>query len=100
MIEQVIFTAEADDDIAAAYRWYESREPGLGEEFLRCLEARILMIRRQPKIYRVAVDDFRRAFVRRFPYEIFYEATDKVVVIYSVFHCSQDPKKWRKRLGR
>ncbi|HTB84982.1 MAG TPA: type II toxin-antitoxin system RelE/ParE family toxin [Candidatus Sulfotelmatobacter sp.] len=100
MIEQVIFTAGADDDIAEAYHWFESREPGLGESFLRCVEARILMIRRQPKIYRVAVDDFRRAFVRRFPYENFYEATEKAIIIYSVFHCSQNPKKWHKRLLR
>jgi plasmid stabilization system protein ParE len=71
MIGRVIFTSEADDDIAEAYNWYESREPGLGEEFLRCLEARILTIRRQPKLCRVAVDEFRRAFLRRFPYEIF-----------------------------
>ncbi len=99
MIEGVIFTADADDDIAEAYNWYERREPGLGEEFLRCLEARILMIRRQPKIYRIAVDEFRRAFVRRFPYEVFYEENEGAIVVYSVFHCSQNPKKWRKRLG-
>jgi plasmid stabilization system protein ParE len=100
MIGRIIFTSEADDDIAEAYNWYESREPGLGEEFLRCLEARILTIQRQPEIYRVAVDEFRRAFMRRFPYEIFYEPTNDAIVIYSVFHYSQDPQKWRKRLGR
>jgi plasmid stabilization system protein ParE len=99
MIRRVIFTSEADDDIAEAYNWYESREPGLGEEFLRCLEARILTIQRQPEIYRAAVDEFRRAFMRRFPYEIFYEPTNDAIVIYSVFHCSQNPQKWRKRLG-
>jgi plasmid stabilization system protein ParE len=99
MIDQVIFTPEADDDIAEAYSWYENHEPGLGEEFLRCLEARILTIQRQPEIYRIAVDEFRRAFVRRFPYEIFYEATREVIIIYSVFHCSQNSKKWRQRLG-
>ena len=35
MIERVIFTPEADDDVAGSYDWYESREPGLGEDFLR-----------------------------------------------------------------
>jgi plasmid stabilization system protein ParE len=98
MIGRVIFTSEADDDIAEAYNWYEGREPGLGEEFLRCLEARILTIQRQPEIYRVAVDEFRRAFMRRFPYEIFYEPADDAIVIYSIFHCSQNPQKWRRRL--
>jgi hypothetical protein len=39
MIERVVFTPEADDDVVRAYGWYEEREPGLGEEFLRCVEA-------------------------------------------------------------
>jgi len=51
----------------------------------------------QPEMYPAAIDEFRRAPIRRFPFEIFYEAT--VDTIYSVFHWSQDPQKWRKRLG-
>ena len=85
--------------VAASYDWYESREPGLGEDFLRCVEACVLTIQRHPLLYPVAVDGFRRALVRRFPYEVFYEPTANVIVIYSVFHCSQDPQKWRTRLG-
>jgi len=99
MIERVTFTEEADDDIAASYDWFESREPGLGEDFLRCIEACIFTIQRHPHLYPVVVDEFRRAFVRRFPYEIFYGPTADAIVIYSVFHCSQDPEKWRTRLG-
>ena len=98
MIERVIYTEEADDDVAEAYGWYEGREPGLGEDFLRCVEACVLTIQRHPELYPVAVDEFRRALVRRFPYEIFYEATADALVSYSVFHCSQDPEKWRTRL--
>ena len=30
---------------------------------------------------------------------VFYEPTADAVVIYSAFHCSQDPEKWRTRLG-
>lgn len=35
----------------------------------------------------------------RFPFEIFYELTADSITVYSVFHCSQDPQTWRKRLG-
>ena len=100
MIERVIYRPEAEDDVVESYAWYESREPGLGEDFLRCVEACVLGIQRHPHLYPVAVDDFRRALVRRFPFEIFYEATEDCLTIYSVFHCSQDPEKWRSRLGR
>ena len=99
MIERVIYTEDAESDVAASYDWYESREPGLGKDFLRCVEACVLTIQRHLLLYPVAVDGFRRALVRRFPYEVFYEPTANVIVIYSVFHCSQDPQKWRTRLG-
>ena len=49
MIERVIFTPEADDDVAESYNWYESREPGLGEDFLRCIEASLRGIQRQTR---------------------------------------------------
>ena len=99
MIEHFKFTSEADADVASAYRWYEDREPGLGENFLRSLEACILTIRRHPQLYPLAVEEFRRALIRRFPYEVFYETTADTVFVYAVFHSSQDPKKWRERLG-
>ena len=99
MIEYVIYTGDADDDVAESYDWYESREPGLGEDFLRSVEACVLAIQRHPHLYPVAVDGFRRALIRRFPYEIFYEPNADSIIIYSVFHCSQDPEKWRTRLG-
>ena len=33
MIEGVLFTPEAEQDVTEAYSWYEAREPELGEEF-------------------------------------------------------------------
>jgi len=100
MIERVFYTVEADEDVVVSYGWYESHEPGLGEEFLRCVEACVFTIQRHPDLYPVAVDGFRRALVRRFPYEIFYEQSVDSIIIYSVSHCSQDPQKWRTHLGR
>jgi plasmid stabilization system protein ParE len=75
MIERVIYTPEAEQDVTDAYSWYEAREPGLGEDFLRCVEACVLAIQRHPQLYPIAVDEFRRGLVRRFPFEVFYEAT-------------------------
>lgn len=69
MIEQVIYTPEADDEVAESYDWYQSCEPGLGEEFLRCIEACLLTIQRHPHLFPVALDEFRRAPIRRFPYD-------------------------------
>lgn len=100
MFKEVIYTPEAGEDVAEAYRWYENREPGLGEDFLRVLAARVSLLRRHPALYPKALDDFHRAPLRRFPYEVFYETKADALVIYAVFHCSQNPERWRERLGR
>ena len=99
MVERVTFTPEADDDVAEAYDWYEFHEPGLGEDFLRSIEVCVRGIQRNPEMYPIASDKFRRAPIRRFPFEIFYEPSVDLLTIYSVFHSSQDPQKWRDRLG-
>ena len=46
LIEVVVYSPEADDDVADSYDWYERRDSGLGEDFLRCVEACILSIQR------------------------------------------------------
>src|SRR6185437_8994305 len=81
MIEQVVYAPEADNDVVESYDWYEYREPGLGEDFLRCVEACVLGIQRHPQLYSVVLDEFRRSLVRRFPFEIFYEPTENCLTI-------------------
>jgi plasmid stabilization system protein ParE len=94
-----ILIPEAKADVADAYMWYEDQSLGLGMDFLRCVEVALLSIQRTPMIYPVVHEAYRRALVRRFPFAIFFEiddANDRCVV-YSVFHCSQNPEKWRER---
>lgn len=67
--------------------------------FFAASKRALLTIQRHPQAFPVSVDEFRHAPIRRFPFEIFYEPTDDGIIVYSVFHCSQDPQKWRTRLG-
>ena len=100
MSETPILAPEAKADVEQAYAWYEEQSPGLGKEFLRCVEAALLGIQRNPLVHHMVHDRYRRALVRRFPFAIFYEffASQNRCAVYSVFHCSQDPGKWRRRL--
>lgn len=99
MAKSLIILPQAEKDITEAYDWYQEREIGLGEEFLRCIDASIQTIERNPEIYVFALEKYRRALVRRFPYAIFYEYFEETITVYAVFHCSQDSKKWRSRLN-
>ena len=98
MAAELITAPEAEDDIADAYAWYESRRPGLGEEFLSCVDACIEAILRTPQMCALAHENYRRGLVRRFPYVVFYEYTGDTVTVYCIFHTSRDPSKWRQRL--
>ena len=101
MSESPLLLPEAKADVAGAYLWYEEQALGLGLEFLRCVETALMAIQRMPLSCPVVHESYRRALVRRFPFAIFFEFEEgrNRCVIYSVFHCSQNPDKWRSRLS-
>ena len=67
MAAELITAPEAEDDITDAYAWYESRRPGLGEEFLSCVDACMEAIRRTPQMYALAHESYRRGLCAAFP---------------------------------
>ena len=79
---------------------YATTKMTVKREFLRRVGDCLHSIRQIPKGRPLVHADYRRAVVQRFPYVIFYEYSngDDTVTVYSVFHTSQDPKKWRDRL--
>ncbi|MCC5622483.1 type II toxin-antitoxin system RelE/ParE family toxin, partial [Nostoc sp. CHAB 5715] len=83
--KNLIILPETQEDVAQAFIWYEEQELGLGEEFLRCVDACIQFIRRNPEMYQVVHQSYRRAVVRRFPYVVFYEHSDTTIIVYYEF---------------
>jgi plasmid stabilization system protein ParE len=98
MAAELVFTPEAEADIVDAYGYYDQQRPGLGEEFMRSLDAAIQLILRTPAMYRVVEGPFRRGLLRRFPYAVFYEYNAGVVTIHGVLHTARDPSVWHNRL--
>ena len=99
MVAELILAPEAAQDIAESYAWYEIQRPGLGEDFLICIEACLQAICRTPEMHSAVHESYRRGLVRRFPYAVFYEYAEGTVTVYGVFHTSRDPNKWRQRLS-
>lgn len=98
MPADLVFVPEVEDDLAEAYAWYEAQRPGLGEEFMTCVEAALRALTRHPAMHALVHESYRRALLRRFPYSIFYEYAAGVITVFAVFHSSRDPNKWRLRL--
>lgn len=48
---RLIIRRKAEADIEASYTWYEDQSGGLGNEFLRTLDAALVSIERSPLAY-------------------------------------------------
>lgn len=101
MAARLIVTAETEQDVAEAFAWYESRRPGLDEEFLSCADACVEAICRTPELYSFTHESYRRALVRRFPYA-FSSSTPKArlqptacfMLMLNWAHISATPERW------
>ena len=87
------YTARAKLDIDAAMSWYKSQSKGLEFEFLDCVEATIQQVIKTPLIYPYRYKKFRAAFIKRFPYSVFYTVKDNEILVYAVFAHRLNPTK-------
>jgi len=99
---RVEFRPEVEQDMAEAAAWYESRQPGLGAEFVEevirvwdaLAENPFLNCRRHP------TKNIRWRYPDRFPYRVIYEAveTGRTVIVAAVLHAARDDRHWRRRI--
>jgi plasmid stabilization system protein ParE len=88
----------AEADILTAAGWYDDQRPGLGEDFVREVDAAISSLAESALMYRIRFADVRRAGVRRFrEYGIFYFLHDDAVIVFSVFHGKRHSRWLRER---
>ena len=93
------FLDEAEDDIAAAFQWYESRRAGLGIEFVRALDTTLAALAEFPESCQVLHRDTRRRLMGRFPFEVLYRLEDGLLVVVACIHAARDPKGVLRRIG-
>ena len=94
---QLLVRPAAAADIEDAYHWYENQRAGLGDEFLELVGQSLSAIQEHPARYAVIHRDTRRAFLRRFPYGVFYRARADAVVVVACMHARRDPRRWQSR---
>lgn len=88
------------DDASEAYGWYEERGTGLGDEFLRTVYAAIARIQRNPTLLRKVYSEFRRLYLRRFPYLLYYRIEHGTIIFILLFHCARHPRLMRRELRK
>lgn len=99
MTRTLVVRAAAGAEIEAAAGWYERRQPDLGGDFVVEVEATFARVLNAPFQFAVlkAGDPFRRALVERFPYHVFFEVLEDLVVVVAVAHERRRPGYWRRR---
>lgn len=87
---------EANLEIVQAYRYYEDKRTGLGEEFLDHLGVYFDRIIANPEHFPQKRKPYREAFIKRFPFLVIYEILREKIIIYSVFNTWKNPDKKKK----
>jgi plasmid stabilization system protein ParE len=94
---RIIVKPIAETDATEAANWYNFQREGLGEEFLLALEAKLNEIQRNPNQFTTTYKNVKRAFLKRFPYGLFFIIEGNTIYILAVVHTSRNPKIWQKR---
>jgi toxin ParE1/3/4 len=92
---QVVFNPRVEVDVVQAACWYESKQPGLGSEFI----AEVLVVWRNladnplATARRHPARNLRWRYPARFPYRILYEVDESnhTVIVLAVLHAARHP---------
>lgn len=88
-------TSEHLDNVA----FYESRQPGLGADYLAEFETVMAHICTTPDFYpTVGAPNIHKAGLKRFPFHIIYRTVQEQVVVLAVAHQRRRPAYWAGRL--
>ena len=93
----LVFRPVVRDELDEAYRWYELQKPGLGDEFLDCIDEMLNRVCVMPEASPIVYRDVRRAVVKRFPYAIYYRIVSSRIIVTAIFHSRRNPTSWQGR---
>jgi plasmid stabilization system protein ParE len=94
----LVFRPEVREELNESYVWYESQQPGLGDDFSDCIDKTLNQLCQMPESYPVIHRDIRRSVMKRFPYAVYYRIVSSRVIVTAVFHSRRNPKVWKKRI--
>ncbi len=97
MTDNITIRSKALKEIEEAWRWYERRREGLGDDFVLCVEESLEKISRNPKLYPAVHKNIHRSLIHRFPYGVLYFIGKNKIVVVGVFHGNRNPKHWKNR---
>lgn len=92
---RLVILPKAQAEMAHAVDRYELQQAKLGKRFISCVDKLFNIFLKNPFQFSEKTPPFREALVAKFPYLIIYQINDNKIVVYSVFHTSQNPESWQ-----
>jgi plasmid stabilization system protein ParE len=92
------FLRPAEDEFEEAVRYYNRRQRGLGNRFMKEVRKTISRITDFPEAWTPVSPGARRCLADRFPYGIIYQIRDDKILILAVMHLSRKPDYRKNRL--
>jgi plasmid stabilization system protein ParE len=89
---------EVRDDIAEAANRYRRERLDLGVEFVESVYGFLEEIFATPLTRRLVYKDYRRGFMRHFPYAVYYRVGRDEVIVSLIFHTARNPATIRRIL--
>ncbi len=94
---RVVSHPEAEEELAAAARWYEARQPGLGDGFLDDFERTLRRILEAPDRWHFVRGNNRKLNFDRFPCAVIYSVENDGLYIKAVMDLRRRPFYWKDR---
>ncbi|MBK8087358.1 MAG: type II toxin-antitoxin system RelE/ParE family toxin [Chitinophagaceae bacterium] len=92
----IIHELAAEDMIEIAC-WYDLQSPGLGNRFQSHLEECLDGIFKNPTAHTNVTASTRKAFLKNFPYLVFFEIKGNIIHVYGVIHSKRNPSLMKER---
>ena len=89
---KITIQPSALSDLRDGYHFYETRESGLGDDFLNAIYSDIDSLHRYAGIHSIHFTRFHRLLSKRFPYGIYYQLFGSTVSVFAILDLRRDPK--------
>lgn len=87
----------AEEEIRAAFHWYDERNPSVADAFRTEIFAAIDSLADDPMAWPADAEGVHHYILRRFPYTIHYEVSTSVVTVLALAHQRRRPGYWQDR---
>ena len=97
---KIIVLEQAVSELENACEYYNNQISGLGFEFEEEIFSILELIKDNPLLFPIKFAHIHEAVVRRFPFVITYEITEKQIIVSAIFHVKRNPRKKKLRRKR